>query len=261
MTIHLYALSWNEMRMLGFFFRHYAPWVDRFVFFDDGSDDGTIEFLQARPNVELRKLPRRHADSIVDSARVLFNECWKESRGIADWVVIVDIDEHLQHADILGYLETCRRQGVTIVPALGYQMMTDEFPRADEYLATTRTRGAPSGPMSKPRIFDPAAIAEINFAVGGHTAKPQGRVVYPERDELLLLHYKYLGPEYAFERNRFLSRGLRERDREQGWGQRYFWERAAYEQYQAELAARLIDLSDPSYQPGRDHGLPRWWRT
>ena len=26
MKIHLYTFGWNEMPMLGFFFRHYEPW-------------------------------------------------------------------------------------------------------------------------------------------------------------------------------------------------------------------------------------------
>ena len=30
--------------MLAFFFRHYDPWVDRYVIYDDGSTDGSLEY-------------------------------------------------------------------------------------------------------------------------------------------------------------------------------------------------------------------------
>ena len=53
MTIHLYTITWNEMAMLAFFFRHYESWVDRFFIYDDGSTDGTLDYLRGKPNVEL----------------------------------------------------------------------------------------------------------------------------------------------------------------------------------------------------------------
>jgi len=56
--VHLYTVSWNEQAMLGYFFRHYDRFVDRYVFYDDGSDDGTRERLQAHPRVEVRRFER-----------------------------------------------------------------------------------------------------------------------------------------------------------------------------------------------------------
>ena len=35
--------------MLGFFFRHYNPFVTRYTIFDGGSDDGSLEILRAYP--------------------------------------------------------------------------------------------------------------------------------------------------------------------------------------------------------------------
>ncbi len=261
MIVHLYAHSWNEMRMLEFFFRHYRSWIDRFVFFDDNSTDGTIERLKAEPKVEIRPRPYLYPDSLVLSGKHNFDNCWKESRGKADWVVIVDIDEHLYHPDIVSYLETCKRRGVTLIPALGYEMLTDTFPQPDENLAQRYTRGAPTGSMSKLRIFNPDAITEVNFGGGGHSADPRGRLVYPERDELLLLHYKHLGLDYTWDRNKMLAQGLRETDRKNGWGFQYFLPREDYERVRARVKSLMVDISDPNYRPWRDHTDPRWWRN
>jgi glycosyltransferase involved in cell wall biosynthesis len=64
MVIHLYTFGWNEMRMLPFFIRHYEPFVDKIVFYDDGSTDGTLDLLAAKQNVEIRGFPRSHPDSL-----------------------------------------------------------------------------------------------------------------------------------------------------------------------------------------------------
>ena len=122
MKTHLYTLCWNEADMLEFFFRHYDPWVDRYIVFDDQSTDGSIEILKANPKVELRHHNRIYPDSHIMSQMELLNTIWKESRGSADWVIMVDIDEHLFVPDIpmQEVLERYKAQGVTLVPALGY---------------------------------------------------------------------------------------------------------------------------------------------
>ena len=260
MTVHLYAICWNEMRMLEYFFRHYDQFVDRFVLFDDGSTDGTIEYARARPNVEVRPFPRSVADSFVLSQQALQNECWKESRGAADWVIVTAIDEHIHHPDLKRYLEECSHRGVTYIPALGFSMVSESFPGPHEHLARTRTIGAPDAMFSKLRIFDPDAIEEVHFAIGGHGASVTGRRVLPDRDELLLLHYKDLGVEYVRERHRALGERLLPVDIENKWGYQYFFtvERAAARVQK--LGAKAIDVSSGDYCPWRDHQAPRWWR-
>ena len=44
--------------MLPFFFRHYDPIVDRYIVYDDGSTDRTLEMLAAHPRVEVRPFAR-----------------------------------------------------------------------------------------------------------------------------------------------------------------------------------------------------------
>jgi hypothetical protein len=258
--IHLYTITWNEMAMLAFFFRHYERWVDRFYIYDDGSTDGTLDYLYAKPNVELRSFPRAHPDSFVLSQQALQNECWKKSRGLAKWVVVTAIDEHLHHPDMRKYLAACKRRGVTYIPALGYHMLTDEFPQPHEHLARTRTIGAPDGEYNKLRIFDPDAIEETAFAVGGHKATIEGRCVLPDRDELLLLHYKDLGAAYPRQRNSSLGERLSAMERARNFGYQYFYSDDEYARVLAERRRSAVDLSDPSYFPWEDNTEPRWWR-
>jgi Glycosyl transferase family 2 len=97
MTVHLYAQCWNDEWMLPFFFRHYDRLVDRYFIYDDGSADGTWGLLRSHPKVEARRFERATPESFVLSEQAFSNECWKGSRGEADWVILTDIDEHLFH--------------------------------------------------------------------------------------------------------------------------------------------------------------------
>ena len=55
MITHLYTVTWNEADILGFFFRHYDPWIDRYIVYDNGSEDETLALLRAHPRVEVRR--------------------------------------------------------------------------------------------------------------------------------------------------------------------------------------------------------------
>jgi hypothetical protein len=261
LRIHLYTICWNEAAMLGFFFRHYDPWVSRYVFFDDGSTDGTLDILARHPRVEIRRFVREAPDSYVKSALILQDRMWKESRGAADWVVITAVDEHLHHPRLLPYLEDCHETGVTLVPALGYQMVDRAFPPRDAKLAEAVRRGAPYRLMNKLSLFRPDAVAETHYEPGRHGASPTGELVYPERDELLLLHYKYLAPDYVAARNALLATGLGEMDRAQRWGVHYMDDAAAVDAAYRDFEARAVDIADPRHLPWRDHGTKRWWRS
>jgi len=45
MEVHLFALCWNECSTLPFFFRHYDRIVSKYFIYDNGSTDGSVEFL------------------------------------------------------------------------------------------------------------------------------------------------------------------------------------------------------------------------
>ncbi|HNB27024.1 MAG TPA: glycosyltransferase family 2 protein [Alphaproteobacteria bacterium] len=258
--IHYYGPMWNEELILPFMLRHYEPWVERFVIFDSDSTDGSVELLRRHPKVEVRRFVWSHPDSLVLSLTQLQDECWKESRGAADWVIVAETDEFLYHPDLPGYLRRCRGKGVTCIPALGYEMVAEEFPPADSALAQAVRRGVPHHMMSKLRLFDPNQVTATHFGRGAHVAAPEGNIVFPKRDELLLLHYKSLGYDYLRRRNAMMESKRREQDRANNWSHHY---RKSDDEVAAQVRALLaasVDVMALGEEVWRGHKEGRWWR-
>jgi hypothetical protein len=224
MKVDLYAQCWNDSSMLPYFFRHYDGVVSRYVIYDDGSDTQTLDILRSHPKVDLRQFVRSDPRSFTLSEKALSDECWKESRGEADWVIVTDIDEHLFHpSSLAAYLRACAARGDTMIPALGFQMISDSLPARDDVLSDSILLGMPWENMMKVSIFDPNRIEEIGFTLGRHRVAPKGVLRIPEHDELFLLHYKYLNLNATHARHVLLRTGLRPKDHENGWGHKYSW--------------------------------------
>ena len=239
--VHLYALCWNEERMLPYFFRHYDQTVARYFIFDNGSSDRSVEMLKGHSKVTLGHF-EVSGDSFVSAALEHYNHCWKSSRGQADWVIVCNVDEHVYHPELRGYLRECTRQGVTLVIPEGYNMVADQFAETEQRLYEVIRHGMKDEFWGKPEIFDPNKIEEINFEPGRHTAAPSGVVVTPRNTRTKLLHFKYIGLDYVCRRHSELRSGLRAVDIENGWGNQYLWDQQRNEEEYQRLKANAVQV-------------------
>jgi glycosyltransferase involved in cell wall biosynthesis len=236
MRIFIFATCWNEMRLLPSFLRYYDPFVDRYYILDDGSSDGSVEFLQKQSKVVLLR-SNRGETPFIENSRQFWNTRWKEMRDQADWILPCNIDEFVYHPDLVAYLKRCREEGVTLLPADGYEMVAIKFPAAQGSLcdevrfgSSCRRLAGISSMYDKIMMFDPQAIRDINFSAGRHSADPVGRVVSPRQAQLKLLHYKYLGIDYVVKRYAELRSGLPLKEGAPGPGaqcSQYLWDRRA----------------------------------
>jgi hypothetical protein len=258
MSIWVYTICWNESRVIEFYLRHYEQFAERIVVYDENSDDGTRNILQAHPKVEVRQFIRTVPDSLELSKKAVHDNCWKEARGAANWVILVDVDEHVYHPNLDAYLVEQSRRGVTFVPTLGFQMISNVFPSRGEHLAHTRTRGFPRHTYSKPVVFNPAAIDELDMEAGSHSAAPSGRIHFPEIDEVMLLHYKYLSFEYVVERYRQLSPRVGSIDVANSWD--FHFHQTPEQHFRRFGAERrsLIDISAPGFAPAQHYSKQSW---
>lgn len=246
--------------MIEYFLRHYEAFAQRIVIYDDDSNDGTRDILAAHSKVEVRRFARSDPNSLELSKVAVFDRCWMESRGLADYVVIVDCDEHVFHPTLTNYLSEQKRAGVTFVPTLGFQMISDQFPGRDEHLAATCTKGCPSIKYSKPIVFDPNAFDTISFGVGSHDMKPtpMSRVFLPERDEVMLLHYKFLGVDYITERYFQLTSRRRPVDRRNKWDSHFTLMPDQLRRQFYSYKERVVDVAAKGFSPRAAHDVPLW---
>ncbi|MDX1476245.1 MAG: glycosyltransferase family 2 protein [Saprospiraceae bacterium] len=239
MIVHLYSLVLNEEKMLPYFFRHYDGFVDQYFLFDNGSTDRTLQILGEHPRASVEHVTF-HSDSFVEEETVLYNTVWKRSKGVADWVIILNLDEQVvvPGMSVAAYLDDCRRNGISVIPCLGYEMVSDTFPETPARLCDVVKTGVRWDRMDKVLIFNPNAIYDINYELGRHTCVPTGPAIYPIERKMKLLHYKYLGFDYLNERHLFLRTGLRPKDVANKWGHKYLWSiderRADFERVRAQ---------------------------
>ena len=217
-TIHVYAVCKNEVEFIPFFLNYYESIADKMVVFDNQSTDGTRELLNKHPKCELVNYDTK-GELRDDIHMWIKNSAWKESKGLADWVIVSDLDELLYHQNLMHYLNACKKQGYTICGTKGYNMVSDEFPETGRSVVDQVRFGSPSKQFSKTILFDPNEITEVYFSPGGHHVRPEGNVKLKEPDGLKLLHYKYLGGLHRLQK-RWRSTGaeLSEINKKNSWG-------------------------------------------
>lgn len=109
----------DEIRFLPGWFRNVAPLVDGVIALDDGSTDGSGEFVAAQPSLlELIRIPPRtpHVWDEVGN-KLLLHEASRRHK--PDWIVVVDADERLER----GFRERARRE-IAKAEAAGIQALS-----------------------------------------------------------------------------------------------------------------------------------------
>ncbi len=191
-TIWLYCICRNERLILPYLLRHYTPWVDKLIFYDEQSNDGTREIIQECPKAELRDW--NGPPGINDDVFTAFaNEQWKEARGKAEWIAWVDADEFLYHPDMVRLLASYLKRGVEVPLTEGYTMVSEKFPTTNGQIYDEIRTGARDGCWDKSAIFR----VHMHWNVGRHSihlGKFQPR--RSEHADIKLLHYRCLGMNY-----------------------------------------------------------------
>ena len=110
--IYAYVVYWNEMDNIPFVVDYWKRFAERVIVYDNGSDDGSVEYLSQYPWIEVRQFKTNGFD---DTANMnIKNSCWKESIGIADFVVVGDLDECLYSHVLESELDYMKANDITI---------------------------------------------------------------------------------------------------------------------------------------------------
>ena len=220
MIIHLHTICWNEIELLPYFLRHYEQVCQSIIVYDNGSNDGSQELVSHHPLCQLRHA-ETYGELREDALQLVKGQSWKESRGVADWVICCDVDEILYHPELRQFLGECKSSGITIPVPTGWQMVSDVFPCIDGQIYSEVRTGFPDPRYSKRVVFNPSAVSEIGYTSGCHSANPVGAIIESTESALKLLHFKMLGTEYAIRRSEALRQRLGEYNLTRRYGVHY----------------------------------------
>lgn len=221
MKIHVYTVCWNEQKLAKHFVNYYSKFCDKIVIYDNGSTDGTLEKL-VHPIVEVRKFS---SDGFRDDMnRDIKNTCWKESVGVADYVIVCDFDEFLYHENLFEFLE--KNKDFNVFHPDIFDMITEVDFNDDTDLHNHCKQGylvedVYNQKQNKCILFNPNEIGNIGYSEGAHRLDNNNKLkLYFNQDnhELKLLHYKYLTLNYVLERKRNLCERLSKFNKQRHWG-------------------------------------------
>lgn len=223
--VHYYAVCWNEEKILPFMLDYYSQFVDNFFIYDNHSTDNSIRILSEQKKVEVIKFQTDNTFNDIIHTDIK-NECWKKSRGRADFVIVCDVDEFLYHPQITDFLSKCLEGRYSFFTLKGYNMYASTFPQynSQKLLVDIIQNGIFDKLFCKSIIFDPHKIIEINYSPGSHVCYPWGIVKTKVEDELLLLHYKNLGIDYVLGRYAMYRNRLSQINIEKDYGVEYLQE-------------------------------------
>lgn len=256
--VWVYTMPYNCEAWLPHFLRYYA-FAEKIVVYDNESTDNTRNVAEspAWANVVVRSLGSgdQYRDDIL---MVVKNHLWKEARYLADWVIVVDPDEFMYHERGLPtYLDEQKVLGNTLLLGTGLEMFSKSFPSDDKSIVETIKTGYRNDIYSKPLIFNPAALVDINYINGCHECSALGNVrlnelwyphvnqqpvpgihpVYarffnglpPERP-LKLLHYQFINWEHTRDRWRLIKSRMSPINIQYGWGGQFLLEEEVLKQ-------------------------------
>jgi glycosyltransferase involved in cell wall biosynthesis len=231
--IWVYTLCYNESHFVGNFLTAYKE-ADRIIVYDNYSTDNSVELLQQDPRVEIRYYDSY--DKIRDDLYLkVKNNCWKEARGKADWVIVVDFDEvftRMEKTDdqvtIDLDLSYSFDAGYNIIKPYGYNMISVDAPlHTSDHPWVYSKKGTYHPPEDKMCCFRPDQISEINFDPGCHTANPldmngkkAGIKIYNTK-EYKMLHFKAWNFDLYMERAELYTKRMSEINIRMGWAFQY----------------------------------------
>jgi glycosyltransferase involved in cell wall biosynthesis len=249
MKIWVYTIAYNESHFVKNFLRAYKD-ADKIIVYDNMSTDNTVALLREDPRVEVRI--HDSGGQIRDDLYLqVKNNCWKEARGIADWVIIVDFDEILSGLDILKNdsaepdMAFMLKHAHIIIPN-GFMIFSENMPMYEDYNPLSLPlKGIPDSNSNKPCCFRPDKVSEINYNPGCHTANlkivDDRAIVSLHSIHFKLLHFKYVNIEVYFKRLADYNKRMSDFNLQHGYGIHYTW---SFEEHQR-IYMQAIEDSQP----------------
>lgn len=224
MTIEAFFLCFNESKMIEHTLNYYTKFCDKITVIDNQSTDNSVAIVKEKfPDVVIEELDTggEYREDIQIDIR---NNRWKSSE--ADYVIMADMDEFIVDTDLVGKLKEMKHQKVAIPKVIGYNMFSETFPADYNTLIIDQvTQRFRDRIFDKKIIFSPKWVTEMNFGPGSHFCLPEYKkgIDLQKRHsfELTLLHFKFLGKAYLYEKHNSYANRMSEVNRTRRYGKQY----------------------------------------
>jgi hypothetical protein len=245
-VFHVYALCFNEERILPHFFDHYRQ-ADRIILYDNESSDTSVDLIKANNSTHITFNTNGTFDDTAH--KNIKNHCWGQSIGVADYVIIQDLDEFV-HFSLYPYnikkgLYDLKCRGVDICKLNGYEMSCndEEFSNIRGHIVDSVHNGYSRINYCKPNLINPNTVEATNYSEGSHDMINQIKeITFDPR--VLLLHYKHLGIDWEVEKRLV----LKDRLVHPVFGDEYHKEREGMVKFVTEFHTESKNIRDIMFQ-------------
>jgi hypothetical protein len=222
--IDVYTVCWNEIDLIKFVVDYWKRFARHVFVFDNGSNDGTIEYLKQFDWITV--IPFDTDDKIDDQVYIdIKNNMWKYSRDKADYVVVCDIDECLWSTNLDKELHYMKNNNQSICHPKWYTMIGDKmyYHQDGVYLHEQMRTAYGDGGKDKAILFSTKDVEDINYYPGCHQCDPDpNNLKIYDGNNIFAMHYaKSFGPEYSVNKHHILRERLSETNKKKGYGVHY----------------------------------------
>ena len=236
MKIWVYTIAYNEEAAVKNFLRSYSA-AEKIIVYDNMSTDNTVKLFKEDKRVEIR--PYISEGMFKEEEHIeIKNNCWKESRGKADWAILADMDEIFSR-QINGRFDLDLKEPylkeIPIIKATGYCIFSLNMPFGTDFNPLDLPlMGMPDEYSDKPCCLQPSLVKELELNPGSHTANPidmQGKLVSQWKSpEYILLHLKYCNFRLFFKNLAKYQPRLFKDEIEKGYGVHHTWSIEKFEE-------------------------------
>lgn len=248
MRIHLYTLCYNEMDILPFVLDYWKllP-IEKAVVYDNGSTDGSVEYLKQFDWIEVRHFETKGQNDVVQAQ--IKSAAWKESVGKCDYVIVCDTDEMIYSPFLEEELKKMKEGGYNVMGTPWYALCFDERPTYDpntllhkqghKFYKQYINHVHKWSHLGKFMLFDPNKIIDMRYSVGCHISNPFPEIKLYETDKVIAIHInKGFSEDYFVERRKKMGANLSDVNKMGGMCVEYNYPekqtRQEYRKYQSE---------------------------
>lgn len=242
MRIEVFTFCWNEMTVLPFAVDYWRRYADHVTVFDNGSTDGSVEFMQQHSDL-ITILPFDTNNQINDQLLLnMKNDCWRWARGRADLVVVGDMDEML--IPVGNELQRMLDEGFTVCTPRWFTMMSDEIPVHEDGKLLHELRPYAIQSPGKVILFDPNKIDNVNYDPGAHQCRPEGIVRWFDGGIYCLHTDHNFSLDNKINRYKLMNARQSAINRQKGWGIHYAFSEEHLRQWWNEAWQQTSDFGN-----------------